>query len=101
MRVMRNTTHFGRLPNSCVSGVALAVRCYNELSTPESFCIPTTFNPSEQIDTCFRRYDIVTPAKVETIYAIRYTQYEMEEVPMGKSYRLSNGLNLRQGIGKN
>ncbi len=34
---------------------------------------PSNFpdNHSEQTDTCFRTYDIVIPAKAETIYAIR------------------------------
>ena len=49
MRVVRNTIHFGRLRRSWASGVALAVRCYNELSKYDCFCIPRTNARSAQI----------------------------------------------------
>ncbi len=88
MRVMRNTIHFGRLRRSWASGVALAVRRYNELSKARLFLYPLTNAPSAQTQ-------VSNYKKTDRLMAGR------EEVPMEKSCRLSNGLNLRQRIGKN
>jgi len=84
---MRNTTRFGRLPTSCVSGVVLAVRRYNELSKARLFLYPLTNAPSAQTQVSNHK-------KADRLMVGR------EEVCMGKSCRLSNGLNLRQRIEK-